>query len=246
MKNQIIFLTACTAVLLSSCASLSSYTDAKTQEKGTVRSFFGGGQTVGPEALITEMSETLINETSEALINQTPEHSKATGTVGLYIIEAGARVGISENIDAGFKFTLPEGIALDGRYMLTNPESDYILSTGLKGSHTSLQTESSSDEPSTAYWFADVTLPFYVSYYPTEWLAVTVIPDFTYRLSSLGGDENKMLLGGNVNAKIGSSAGIIGEFGFHEDLGGGEPFTQYGVILFWTLSLKDLSGNPTP
>ena len=130
--------------------------------------------------------------------------------------------------------------------MLTNPEADYALSTGLKGSYTSLETESSAGSTSTTYWFADVTLPFYASYYPTEWLALTVIPDFTYRLSSLGGDENKMLLGGNVNAKIGSSAGIIGEFGFHEDLGGGEPFTQYGVVLFWTMGLKDLLGNLTP
>ena len=233
-----ILLTASAATLLSSCASLSSYTDAKTQKKGDVQAFFGGGQTVGPEAIINETTE-LINDVNGA---QDIEDPTVTGT----LLEAGARVGISENIDAGIKFTLPGGVALDGRYMLTDPEADYALTVGLKGSYTSLETEDDDGSTSTAYWFTDFTLPFYASYYPAEWLALTVIPDFTYRLSSIGGDENKMLIGGNVNAKLGSSAGIIGEFGYHEDLGGGEPYTQYGVVVFWTLGLQDVISDLMP
>ncbi len=222
------------ALLMTSCASLSSYQDARTLEQGKAQMFIGGGTYTEQ---YPEQSDQVAQAISEAIEDyKTP------------LIEAGLRVGVMEKLDLGLKYTIPGGIVFDGKYQLLGGKEDvFAISSGAKVGYLSIkQTVTVDGQDQTSEWTTiDATVPLYLSYYPLSWLSVTVSPDYTFRhsTSSEGGSTNANVYGANASLKLGSDWGLVVEYGYHlTDAEGVDAYQQAGAVLYWPISfgLKDL------
>jgi hypothetical protein len=188
-------------VLMSNCASLSSFQDAKTLEKGKASVLVA----------VTKYTE----KTSDA--------NQDAGLLGLdkfWALDGALRLGVMDHLDAGLKYTLPGGIVVDGKYNFLGADKAFAISSGFKVGYMQLETSGSDSSKASKYTTLDFTVPVYASSYFTDWLCLTLTPDFTFR-SQFGTDvesRNFMLAGANANFKLGKNKGVLVEGGYHMPL----------------------------
>jgi hypothetical protein len=213
--------------MLSSCASLSSYQDARTVEAGKARVFIGGGT-------YTEAYPKQDSEFAESIATALENYKTP-------LIEAGLRVGVTEKIDLGLKYTLPGGAVFDGKYqLLGDSASSFVVSTGAKFGYLSIKqtTTIGGNEVESEWTTLDATLPIYLSYYPVDWFAITVNPNYTFRSAFAPDVETATsnIYGANTSVKLGKNWGLIVEYGYHmTDAEGVDAYQQFGGVLFWPI-----------
>lgn len=141
---------------MSSCVSMSTMQTARTTDPGD----FVYGSGVG--FVSTEM-----------------EFSDTTITVGMPMVETYARVGITEKLDAGFRYTIPGSIVLDGKYMVYgDQESTLAVSAGAGIGYMSMELNDYQNR------MLDFIIPAYATVYPTSWLALYASPKYILRSST--------------------------------------------------------------
>jgi hypothetical protein len=225
-------LAALAALGFAGCSSLSSFQDARTLEQKKGRMF----------------------------IAATSHKAKVDSTSGFedgsfYVIDVGARLGVLQKMDIGLKYTIPGGMVGDLKYMFTSRESKVAFSSGLAVGYTKFEFEASdstgkntvkASTPTTI----DATIPFYLSFYPWNWLCFTVAPHATYRTVIGAWLTAGPIVGVNGDLKIGNSGGILVEGGWHKALETGGPhFFNYSAAIFFPFSIglddlfKDAAGN---
>jgi hypothetical protein len=214
------------------CASFSSFQDARTVDKGTAR------------MLVAATSHTAVVDSATAFEDPS-----------FYVIDVGARVGLTKKFDIGLKYTLPGSMVGDAKYMFTSRESKVGFSTGFSAGYTKVEVEfSDSSGNSTATASSpttiDATIPLYFSVYPLNWLSFTVEPHATYRWVIGGWLTAGPIVGANGDLKIGNRGGLLLEGGWHKALEKGGPyFFNYSAAIFFPFSLgfedlvKDATNN---
>ncbi len=225
MKTILILMTA-VSLFMTGCASLSSYQEAKTIDKGTNRVFLGAGT-------YNEQYKKQDNEIAE-------EVATIVEDINWILLEGGMRIGLLDNVDVGIKLTFPGGLSVDGKYMLLGGEGELLAaSVGAEFGYMSIEmtsTNSEGAETSVKSTTMDFSVPAYLSIYPTDWLGLTVIPDYTFRTMSpaSGPSSSASIYGANASLKIGSSWGLIAEYGYHLSTESQvEAIKQVGAVLFF-------------
>lgn len=205
------------------CASLSSYQEARTLEKGQSKIFIGA--TGYQDDLKTVDVKDLLKD------------SATEDGTSMFMLELGGRVGIMEGLDVGLRTSIPGGASIDAKYQFVGRDSlsSFQMSSGLRGGYASVQV----NEQDIAV--IDLIAPVYATYAPTDWMSVTLAPQFCYRIS-----DNEYwfpsgaIVGGNVDLRLGSSIGLIGEFGYHRHLTEDYTMMNYGAALFAPFDASDL------
>lgn len=231
MTKKGIPLGALSSLIFVGCASLSSFQDARTVEKG------GGRMVLGAT------------------------HYKADSTKfvdphdAIYVFDIGARLGVGEKVDLGLRYTIPGAVTADVKYMFTDRQSGLGFSAGFRAAYMNFDLEATdtagnTTAKATSPTIIDVTLPLYVSYYPLQWLSLTVSPDATYRTVIKAYMTAGPIFGVNGNLKLGENGGLLFEGGWHKAMEtGGPSFVTYSAAVFFPFSIslekmfKEASGN---
>ena len=210
-------------VALVGCASLSSYQEAKVLPTGQGQFSMG----------VTGYTDDLTR--SGFLLDSTGHDFK--------LLEVGGRVGVWKNLDLGVKYTLIGAVNLDAKYQLlgTDTGSVFQVSSGLKGGYANIEVTVNGKKTEAPVY--DLIVPVYASYTPTDWLALTLAPQFSYRIS-----DNEFeypagpIAGANFDMRLGSSYGIIGEFGYHRHLDKDYALMNYGAMFYMPVNLETVVG----
>lgn len=208
------------------CASLSSYQEARVLDKGKLRIAVGGTKSVDDLETVIDTASGLKKSGLDALL-----------------LEASVRVGVWEGLDIGLKTSIPGAYAGDVKYQFVGRDSasKFQLSSGLKVGYASLKGEDAEGEEVDGIPVIDLMLPVYATYEATSWMSITAAPQFTFRIS-----DNELwypggaIAGGNVSLRLGKSAGLIGEFGFHRHLAENYNMMNYGAVLYAPFDASDL------
>ncbi len=214
------------------CASLSSYQEARVTEKGKAELFFGA---TGYQDDLEKVDVSFTSANSGTI--------DTTDGLSSFMFEVGGRVGVWDNLDLGIKYSFPGSVALDAKYQLLGRDSGsaFQLSAGLKGGYASLEGKDDEGEEVDGIPVIDLMLPVYATYEATSWMSITAAPQFTFRIS-----DNELwypggaIAGGNVSLRLGKSAGLIGEFGFHRHLAENYNMMNYGAVLYAPFDASDL------
>ena len=205
---------------LAGCATLSSFQEARTVEKGKGRLHIAA----------TDYS---------ALVR---ESSGFEDPKGAFVFDIGARVGIIDKLDIGLNYSIPASATGDVKYMFTSRESKFAFSSGLKAGYMNYELEFSDSSGTTAKartpTIIDVGIPLYATVYPLNWLSLTASPHATYRTVIGAWMTAGPILGVNGNLKIGKNGGVLVEGGFHKAMESGGPyFINYSAAVFFPISL---------
>ena len=206
------------------CASLSSYQEARVLDKGKAEVFFGAS---GYKDDLEKVDFSFTGANS----------GKIDTTDGLsnVMLEIGGRIGVWDNLDLGVKYSVPGSIALDAKYQLLGRDSGsmFQLSAGLKGGYASLDGKNSKGEDVDGVPVIDLIVPVYATITPTNWMALTVAPQFCYRISDNGYYYPEgPIAGANIGLRMGTTFGIRGEFGYHRNLDTDYSMMNYGAVFY--------------
>lgn len=191
-------------VFLSGCASMSTMQTARTTKKGEFGYSFGGGY------VSTEM----------------PIEGVDTMNVNAPLLEAGARYGVTENLDVGGKITIIGTAVADAKYQfLGDQESKIAGSAGLGVGYLSME---SGDTESKLY---DLMVPAYFSYHPADWLSIYTSPKYVFRINSYNSDsetgtETNHWYGAGAGLRIGKNTGVFLEYTYFGNTEYEKPFSQ--------------------
>lgn len=203
------------------CASLTSFQDARTIEKGTGRA---------------NVAFNMYNETYD----KDDDAFDKIDDDG-FMLQLGGRFGLTDKIDMGITYIVPGSVVLDGKYQFTAPTSVLGVSSGLKLGYLSY-SYGSGDNMDTVRAL-DVIVPVYASYYPVSWIALTLNPDVVGRFRFKGPETDPfVLVGGNASLKLGKNIGIVAEVGYHIEPGEGRTFTTYGGSFYTPMDLSGFLG----
>ena len=139
----------------------------------------------------------------------------STDGLSTFMFELGGRVGVWDNLDLGIKYSAPGSIALDAKYQLLGRDSGsaFQLSAGLKGGYASLEGKDDKGEDVNDVPVIDLIVPVYATYNPTSWMAITLAPQFCYRISDNGYYYPEgPIAGANIGLRLGKTVGLRGEF----------------------------------
>jgi hypothetical protein len=205
------------AAVLAGCASNSNFYTGKSLGKGNAEGFAAVSH-------ISTQSDTI------PIIEKIPDFT---------FFEAGAAIGLTDRLDIGVKYTFPLAGFVQARYMLAGlgRQEGMFFAGGLRVGYTSFPHSTSDTSGNDR---VEIAVPVYLSYYPADFLAFTMIPTYSCRFFT---DEKidymENLVGGNVNIRVGKKVGFIGEFSYFHNLywkwnelqfGGGVVFP---VPSFW-------------
>jgi len=203
------------------CASLTSFQDARTIEKGTGR------------AHVAFNMYTETNEKDEGDLDKIDDEG--------FMLQLGGRFGLTDKIDMGITYIVPGSVLLDGKYQFTAPTSVLGVSSGLKLGYLSYSYGSENNMDTVMA--LDVIVPVYASYYPVSWIAVTLNPDVVSRIRLKGPKTDPyILIGGNASLKLGKNIGVVAEAGYHVQPGEDRVFTTYGGSFYTPLDLSNFLG----
>lgn len=205
------------------CASLSSYQEAKVLPTGE------GQLSIGVTGYTDDLNRSILGDTS-------------TGH-DFKLLELGGRVGVWNNLDLGFKYTLIGAATLDAKYQLLGRDSGsaFQLSSGFKGGYANLEVTIDSETVEVPVY--DLIIPLYATYSPASWMSITLAPEFCYRIS-----DNEFeypagpIAGGNVDLRLGKSSGLIAEFGYHKHLDKDYSLINYGAMVYMPFKLEGVLG----
>lgn len=206
------------------CASLSSYQEARVTEKGKAELFFGA---TGYQDDLEKVDVSFTSANSGTI--------DTTDGLSSFMFEVGGRVGVWDNLDLGIKYSFPGSVALDAKYQLLGRDSGsaFQLSAGLKGGYASLEGKDDEGEDVDGVPVIDLIVPVYATYSPTTWMAVTVAPQFCYRISDNGYYYPEgPIAGANIGLRLGKTVGLRGEFGYHRNLDADYSMMNYGAVLY--------------
>lgn len=190
------------------CASFTSFQDAHTCERGTMR-------VDGGFALFTETSE------------------EDTG-VGI-VIQTGFRRGITDNLDIGFSL-MANSVVIDAKYFFNSRIDMFGISSGLKmGFMTLAVWNDSISSRSTFDVILPVYTSFYPVPFVALSVNPDVLWRFPIDDES-GGDSPVVFIGGNTNIRFGNECGGYFEMGLHKQLGEERTIISYGFAYYWPLS----------
>lgn len=198
---------AITAILLSSCASMTSFQTARTTDKGKFGYGFGGGS-VSSSLAIKDVD---------------------TINISAPFLEFSGRYGISDKLDIGAKLTLIGTSVLDAKYQfLGDKKSKFASSAGFGLGYISITGD---DIKSNIF---DIIVPMYFSYHPTDWLAIYANPKYVLRLNSYSGDNesgssNSNWYGLTSGLRFGKRVGFLVEYSYFANNQFSQPFNQVAV-----------------
>ncbi len=203
-------------VALTSCVSMTTMQTGRTSERGEF-TIGGGGGVISATVPLSQGNE---------LKQSAP------------FLEAGARYGITDKIDAGLKFTLIGSTVLDGKYQfIGDHESKIAGSVGLAFGYLSTTLN---DYENT---LVDVMIPLYFSYHPIDWFAVYASPKYALRnifynssVASDNGIAQSNWFGTTGGIRIGKKVAFLAEYTNFQNLGYSVPFSQ--VTFGFTYSFK--------
>ncbi len=226
--NANIFVLGLLLSIFYGCASLSSFQDAKTLKKGKAQAY----------AAVTKYAETFdggINILNKDTIE----------TLEFWVFDLGGRFGITNNIDLGLKYTIPGGLVGDIKYMFTDHESKLGVSTGGKIGYMNISTSASNSDEKSEYTVLDFGVPLYFSYYPINWLSLTVNPTALYR-SRYGDNTNLrsgIVAGGTGNIKLGKTKGVMVEAGYFKDMRTKNSYMLLSALIFSPINFDYFLGD---
>ncbi|NLE00737.1 MAG: hypothetical protein GX640_12785 [Fibrobacter sp.] len=203
-------------VLTTGCASISNFQTAKPLGKGTA-------EALGATSFLT-MANPLEPDSS----------------ITFRTFELQARVGLTEKLDIGLKYTFPTAGALDVKYCFlgSGKERGLFMSTGLQAGYTSFGswgTDDDVDENTADEKRVEFYVPVYLSIYPLDFLSLSVIPSYGGRFYTFAkGYEN--VLGGNANVRIGKRFGVVLDFSLFRNFATEYTEKQVGIGAFVPLS----------
>lgn len=226
------------------CMSISAVQTGRTMDPGQVQVQVGGG-TIG---VTTETRDTTTdaqgNKVSGPLISD---------TASIPAIELGARLGLTEGLDAGLKLVFPLSLMADVKYQFL----DHSRVAGAVGLVAGYQTVTFNDDELKTL---DLVVPLYFSFDLTEWLTAYASPKYFFRSlsSSTGESQITHLAGATGGIKLGRNFGIFLEatrLAVLNDTSAGDGMTslgQFHVALFFNYggsgrgSAPSMSGPPPP
>jgi hypothetical protein len=203
--------------MLPSCVSMTSLQTARTMEKGEFGGGFGGG-----------MVNAEINSGTETFDLKAP------------FMEASARYGITDKLDAGAKITLIGTSGLDVKYQFLGDKQSLLAgSVGTGFGYLSLSSGSGDNISKSV--ITDINVPVSFSIHPKEWFAFYASPRYTLRLNSYNntvngvddkGSSNSNWYGITTGIRLGKKVGFLVEYSYYlNDTDGTPPLTQFAAGL---------------
>lgn len=216
---------AAICAVFSSCASLSSYQEARVLPQGEGRLALA----------VTGYSDDL----KRAVFDDSADGND------FRLLEVSGRAGVWDNLEVGVKYTFLGAVAADVKYQLLGRDSGsaFQLSTGFKGGYASLEVKDSSGNGSTAIPVVDLIVPVYLGWTPNSWLGVAVAPEFCYRISDNTWEyPSGPIAGANVDLRLGKKAGIVLEYGYHRHLDKDYALQNFGASVYAPFEIHSLLG----
>jgi hypothetical protein len=172
------------------CASNSNFTTARAIPKGEVDGFFA-------------VSHIGFSEDTIPILGSVPE---------AYFFELGANAGITEALGVGLKYTFPSAGSINGKYTYVGVgrQKGFFSAVGIQGGYTSFPT---AEGDTTENQRIEFSFPLYASYFINEIIGISLIPTYSGRYYTSGGDDSDSplsnLFGGNINLQIKSKVGVV-------------------------------------
>lgn len=201
-------LVALLPLLFQNCISVSSFQSARTVKPGEW-SGFGG---------ISSQSVTFTKKSKDSTLEDDIEKIKVP------VIEGGARWGLGESTDIGFKYTTPGSLGGEFKYMMSDPNNqDTAHAAGLGVTYASFSSGSGDDEYE--YNIIDLTGSYFFTYDLSVSNSFHVSPRYILRNTTLtepdGSDdkETNSFIGVNIGFNL---SGFVVEAGGFTSTGDSE------------------------
>ncbi|MCB9737944.1 MAG: hypothetical protein H6747_01675 [Deltaproteobacteria bacterium] len=235
-RAALLLLSLVLGLATSGCMSISAVQTARTLDPGQVQVQVGGGSL----GVTTETRDT----TTDAQGN-TIKGALTTDTASIPEIELGARLGLTEGLDAGLKLVFPLSLMADVKYQFL----DHSRVAGAVGLVAGYQTVTFNDDELKTL---DLVVPLYFSVDLTEWLTAYASPKYFFRSmsSSTGESQITHMAGATGGIKLGRNFGLFIEgtrLAVLNDTSAGDGTTalsQFHVALFFNYGGSGRGAGP--
>jgi hypothetical protein len=150
------------------------------------------------------------------------------------IFEVGASAGVTDKLDVGVKYSFPTAGFIEARYALLGADrrEGFFFAPGLRAGYTAFPQSADQEEENSR---VELAVPLFLSYFPLEWLGVSLIPTCSFRYFTAAEGYSENLLGGNVNVRIGKKVGGLVEGAFHQNFKWKWLETQIGAGIYFEI-----------
>lgn len=185
----------------SGCASMSSYHTARTLPKGKSEIYAAAGFVAGD--------------------------FNTTETISLPYFEAMFRYGIINNLEAGFKYTMPGTIGADVKYRFLKAANGKLHLAAGTGINFARIFDAN---------YLDFSFPIFISYVPADIVEIYGIPKFVYRTAfGNGASLNEFGIIPLIGTRIGKDIGVAIEAGYYISFMNSIGFFQGGLSVFFKI-----------